>query len=221
MNIGERIKNRRIELGITVDELANKLGKNRATIYRYQSGDIKDMPTQVLEPLARALETTPAELMGWKDDADRFEETAKAFNKHRAEKEYGGTVAIPVLRRVAAGIPLTAIDEIIGYEPIPENMATKGTFFALKISGDSMSPGILDGDIVICRQQPTAESGQITVVLIDGCDGICKRFKQYEDGSFVFVSDNANYPPIFSSELKARNVSVQIRGVVVEQRRKF
>ncbi len=65
MNTGDRIKQKRIELGLTVDELAQKIGKSRATIYRYENGDIENMPTPILEPLAKALETTPADLMGW------------------------------------------------------------------------------------------------------------------------------------------------------------
>ena len=67
MTIGERIKRRRIQLGLSVDELADMLGKNRATVYRYEKDEIKDMPTTVLEPLAKALLTTPADLMGWED----------------------------------------------------------------------------------------------------------------------------------------------------------
>lgn len=69
MTIGQRIKNRRIALGLSVDEVARKLGKNRATVYRYEKDDIKDLPITVLEPLAKVLETTPADLMGW-DVAD-------------------------------------------------------------------------------------------------------------------------------------------------------
>lgn len=70
LTIGQRIKKRRQELNLSVDELANRLGKNRATVYRYEKDDIKDMPITVLEPLARVLETTPADLMGWKDESD-------------------------------------------------------------------------------------------------------------------------------------------------------
>ena len=65
MNTGDRIKQRRIELGLSVDDLAEKIGKSRATIYRYENGDIENMPTPILEPLAKALDTTPADLMGW------------------------------------------------------------------------------------------------------------------------------------------------------------
>lgn len=63
MSIGERIKQRRLELNLSVDELAQKLNKNRATIYRYENNDIENMPTSVLEPLAKVLQTTPAHLM--------------------------------------------------------------------------------------------------------------------------------------------------------------
>jgi len=70
MTIGERIKNRRLKLGLSVDELARKLGKNRATIYRYENNDIGNLPITVLEPLAIALETSPAYLMGWVPSTD-------------------------------------------------------------------------------------------------------------------------------------------------------
>ena len=68
MTIGERIKQRRIELGLSVDEVAEKLGKNRATVYRYESNEIENLPVGTLEPLAKILETTPAQLIGWDDD---------------------------------------------------------------------------------------------------------------------------------------------------------
>lgn len=68
MTIGQRIKARRIELGLSVDFVAAKLNKNRATIYRYESDEIENLPTTVLEPLSEILQTTPAYLMGWGDD---------------------------------------------------------------------------------------------------------------------------------------------------------
>ncbi len=68
MKMGEKIKQRRLELGFSVDEVAKRLGKNRATVYRYENGNIKDLPIDVLVPLAEILETTPAELVGWGSD---------------------------------------------------------------------------------------------------------------------------------------------------------
>ena len=64
MSVGKRIKERRNELYMSVDELATKLNKNRATIYRYEKGDIENLPIDILEPLAKALDTTPQYLMG-------------------------------------------------------------------------------------------------------------------------------------------------------------
>ena len=70
MKIGMRIKQRRQELGLSVDEVASKLGKNRATVYRYENNDIENLPTTVLEPLALILETTPAYLLGWESQEE-------------------------------------------------------------------------------------------------------------------------------------------------------
>jgi transcriptional regulator with XRE-family HTH domain len=64
-NIGARIKECRKREGLSAEELAKKLEKNKATIYRYENADIKDLPITILEPLAKALNTTPAYLLGW------------------------------------------------------------------------------------------------------------------------------------------------------------
>lgn len=67
MTIGERIKARRIELGMSVEELGKRLGKNRTTVYRYETGYIENLPIDILEPIAAVLNTTPAYLMGWEE----------------------------------------------------------------------------------------------------------------------------------------------------------
>lgn len=65
MTIGKRIKILRTQRGMSIDELASKLGKNRTTVYRYENGGIENLPLDILNPLAEALDTTPAYLMGW------------------------------------------------------------------------------------------------------------------------------------------------------------
>jgi transcriptional regulator with XRE-family HTH domain len=67
MVVGKRIKQRRKELGMSADELGKRLGKDRSTIYRYEKGDIENMPLDILEPIAQALRTTPQYLMGWEE----------------------------------------------------------------------------------------------------------------------------------------------------------
>lgn len=70
MTLGDRIKQKRTEAGLSVDELAYKLGKNRATVYRYENGEIENLPTTILEPIARVLNTTPAYLLGFEDNLE-------------------------------------------------------------------------------------------------------------------------------------------------------
>lgn len=70
MHIGQRIKERRKELKISANELAKRLGKDRSTIYRYEKGEIENLPLDILDPIARALNTTPAYLMGWEGRTD-------------------------------------------------------------------------------------------------------------------------------------------------------
>jgi len=69
MDVGQRIKDCRIKKGLSVDELAEKLKKNRATVYRYENGDIENLPITIIEPIAQALETSPAFLMGWTENS--------------------------------------------------------------------------------------------------------------------------------------------------------
>ncbi len=68
MTIGERIRDRRLSLRMSADELAEILGKNRATVYRYESNDIENLPASIIVPLANALCCSPAYLMGWSDN---------------------------------------------------------------------------------------------------------------------------------------------------------
>lgn len=70
MNTGARIKARRQELGLSVDELASKIGKNRATVYRYENGEVENVPWGAIEALSEALKTTPVDLIGWPNEMD-------------------------------------------------------------------------------------------------------------------------------------------------------
>lgn len=129
-------------------------------------------------------------------------------------------VIIKVLGRVAAGIPLEAIEEVIGTEEISESLAQTGNFFGLQIQGNSMEPRICNGDVVIVRQQDDAESGDIVIALINGDDATCKRLRKYRDG-IELISNNPTYQPMFFSNEEMATKPVQIIGKVVELRGKF
>lgn len=205
-NIGTRIKQARINAGFSVEELAKKIGKNRATIYRYESGEIADLPTTILEPLAKALGTTPAQLMGWEPEQPK-------------EKPKG--VKIPVLGSVAAGVPITAISDIEDYEEITEEMARQGEYFALKIKGDSMSPIIRNGNIVIVRKQAYIDTGDVAVVLVNGDEATVKEIKKTKEGITLIGWNPSIYTPKFYSKEEIEKLPVDIVGKVVESRAKF
>lgn len=129
-------------------------------------------------------------------------------------------VTIPVVGRVAAGIPIEAAEHIIDNEEISPKMAANGEFFGLKIKGNSMEPKISDGDVVIVRKQDDAESGDIVIALINGDEGVCKRLKKYND-SIALISTNPEYDPMIFSKEEVETKPVQIIGKVVELRAKF
>lgn len=129
-------------------------------------------------------------------------------------------VTINVLGRVAAGIPIEAIENIIDTEEITEDLAKTGDFFGLKIRGDSMEPKISDGDVVIVRKQEDAESGQIIIATVNGTDATCKRLRKYRDG-IELISNNPSYTPMFFTNEEIENKPVKIIGKVVELRAKF
>lgn len=160
MTIGERIKQRREELGLSVDEVAKKLGKHRATIYRYESNEIEKFPTAILEPIAAVLQTTPAYLMGWEDSLP-----ANVISVPRSRK-------IPLLGTIPCGSPMLADECFDGEVDLPEHVHAD---FALKCKGDSMiNARIFDGDIVYIRRQQTIENGRIAAVRI-GDEATLKR----------------------------------------------
>ena len=134
-------------------------------------------------------------------------------------KETAKGVVINVLGKVAAGIPIEAIENIIDTEEISQEMACKGEFFGLQIHGKSMEPRMLEGDIVIVMKQETAETGDIVIVTVNGTDATCKRLKKYRDG-IELIPFNPSFNPIFYTNEEIENKPVHIIGKVVELRAK-
>lgn len=96
MQIGARMKYRRKSLGLSAEQVAERLGVSAATIYRYEKGDIEKLPGNILEPLSMALETTPAYLMGWEDTGNQTSPSSWSARLLKAYKE------APVSRRESA-----------------------------------------------------------------------------------------------------------------------
>ena len=201
--IGVKIKLLRQNLGITQDELAKKAGVAKQTIYKSATGIITNIPSDKIEAMSSVLHCAPSYLMGWEHD-----------------KSHCRGVTINVLGRVAAGIPIEAIEDVIDTEEIPEEMAKDGEYFGLQIHGDSMMPRMREGDVVIVRKQDDAETDQIVIALINGNDAVCKRLLKYKDG-ISLVSNNPAYDPLVFTAEQIKDLPVRIIGKVVECRQKY
>ena len=127
---------------------------------------------------------------------------------------------IPVLGTVAAGIPISAVEEILDYEEVPQSWKNQGEFFGLRIKGDSMKPDINNGDTVIVRKQSTANNGDVVITLVNGDDVTCKKFEKLDNG-IILISNNSEYSPMYFSNEEVVTKPVVIIGRVVELRRKF
>ena len=204
MNMGDKIHQLRLEKGLTLEELGNKVGVGKSTVRKWENGIIANMKRDKIILISKALDTTPAYLMGWNEESN---ESSKAKK-------------INVLGRVAAGIPISAVEDIIDTEEISEDMASKGEYFGLLIKGDSMEPRIYDGDVVIVRQQDNAESGEIVIALVNGNDATCKRLLKYA-GGISLISLNSKYEPMMFTNQEVIEKPVKIIGKVVELRGKL
>ena len=127
---------------------------------------------------------------------------------------------IPVYGEIAAGIPIEAIENIIDYEEISNEMAATGEFIALRIKGDSMEPRIKEGDVVIIRRQVTIENGEIAAVMVNG-DSATLKYIIREDNGLWLISSNQAYPPVFYTRKECEQLPITILGRLVELRAKF
>ncbi|PWC07202.1 repressor LexA [Mycetocola zhujimingii] len=111
----------------------------------------------------------------------------------------GDAAMVPLVGRIAAGVPITADQQVEEVFPLPRQLVGKGELFMLKVSGESMiDAAICDGDWVVVRQQPTAENGDIVAAMLDG-EATVKVFRQ-RDGHTWLLPRNTNFEPILGDE---------------------
>lgn len=122
---------------------------------------------------------------------------------------------IPILGKVIAGVPVEAVEDIIGKIQINENLAKTGNFFALEVKGDSMQPRLQEGDIVVVKEQADVESGQIAIVCVNGDEYTIKKIKKSESG-ITLIPFNPAYEPIFYTNEEIEKLPVEIKGRVVQ-----
>ena len=202
--IGEKIKERRLELHMTQEDLAERMGyKGKSSINKIEKGT-QDIPLSKVEEFARALHTTPASLMGWDDTVTPV--------------DLSDYVSIPVYGRIPAGSPRQAQEYIEGQVQVPRSWTLHGQeIAALHVAGESMLPLIQDGDTIVYRVQPDVESGSIAVCRIDGYDATVKKVLKQEPHTIILQPLNPKFQPIiFTGD--ASEDPLEIVGRVIEVR---
>ena len=198
MELKDIIKPRRIELGLTLEEIGNYVGVSKATVLRWENGNISNLRRDKIAKLAEILKISPMSLVG--------------LNSDKTNDFIAPSGTVPVYGSIPAGVPALAqqyIDEyILTTVPNPEN------YFALKVKGTSMiNAGIPDGCKVLCLKQNTAENGQIVCCRVNGDEATLKRFKQQGD-TVILMPENPAYDPKLIPVSSFENGDAEILGVV-------
>lgn len=195
--IYDRIKARRLELGLTVEELAQQLGyKDKSSISKIENGKA-DIPQAKIELFARALRTTTAYLMGV--DGPALPPGCEPMPPMRQ---------VPLVGRIACGMPILAEQNIEGMISVPEGWRAD---FVLTCRGDSMAPLIMDGDLVAVRSQPEVENGEIAVVRID--DEATLKKVNFDGTTMVLQPLNPAYPLMTYTGAALADVHIEGKAV--------
>lgn len=207
MNMEEvrhRIDQRRKELNVTYQELADKLGVNKSTIQRYINGEIGKLPLTKFRELAYALDISPTYLMGLDDSP---------YWMPIPEEEERNAKTIPILGTIAAGSPIFAEENYDDYVAVDKNFRAD---FGLHVSGDSMiEASIFDGDIALIRRQNTLENGEIGAILI-GDEATLKYFRKSDERIRLSAANQAllDWPRDFTPE-QAQDITILGKLVAV------
>ena len=199
-----RLKELREQKGLSQDAFSKDIGVSQSTVGNWESGT-RQPKMDVLEKIARYFDVSTDYLLGRSDESVLPQSDPTWIN---------------VLGRVAAGIPIEAIEEVIDREQITEAMARSGSYIGLQIHGASMEPRMREGDVVIVRLQDDCDSGDTVIAMVNGDEATCKILQKTPEG-ISLLSTNPAYSPMFFSNREIEEKPVRILGKVVELRAKF
>lgn len=207
--IRERIKNLMDELNLSYGQLSELTDIPKSSLQRYVTGKTPKIPIDVIQAIENGLGLKSGTLLGWKDHNE----------SHQIGTPYNPIIhKIPILGRIAAGLPLYAEEHIEGYTYTEHNGGAE--YFALKVKGDSMTAAhINDGSMIIVRRQPEVENGQIAVVRVDKEDATVKRFRK--DGNIVQLIPQSYNPEHQIQIYDLKTTDIEIIGKVVECKVEF
>ena len=197
MTIGERIKQKRQELGLSQEEVADKLGyKSRTSVFKVEHG-ITDLPLSKVKEFAEVLKTTPAYLMGWEEDEKEKRKTPTS-NVAGIIK----TMRLPMYGSASAGNGYITLSEEIGYFDVPIEYCTNNDVYTTKVSGDSMTgldKAIPDGSVAVVDPRlcstPEALNGKVCIFTYND-ETYIKQLIIDKQGIIILKSFNPNYDDI-------------------------
>lgn len=188
----EILRQRKEQLGLTVEDLMREVGVSRATLFRWLAGTTTRIPASKLEKLAAVLQTSVDHLNG-KDVA---------------------SIMKPILGTVKAGYDLFAEENILGYEEVSEKESQQGDYY-LRVQGDSMTGSrIYDNDLLYIKSCDYVESGQIAIVVIAHQEVTVKKVI-WKQEMMILEATNPNYENRYYTREEVSELPVQIIGRVV------
>lgn len=171
---------------LTQEEVAGRVGVTKATVSKWEKGDIENMKRDKIAKLSEVFEISPLELLGMDIPKNAI--------------PVGDIVRIPVLGYITCGEPILADENVTEYREVFNNDLPKGNLFFLQAKGDSMEPKIPDGSYVMLRKQPDVESGEIAAVIVNGDnEATLKRVRKLDD-TILLEALNEKYAPYIINE---------------------
>lgn len=171
---------------LTQEEVAGRVGVTKATVSKWEKGDIENMKRDKIAKLSEVFEISPLELLGMDIPKNAI--------------PVGDIVRIPVLGYITCGEPILADENVTEYREVFNNNLPKGNLFFLQAKGDSMEPKIPDGSYVMLRKQPDVKSGEIAAVIVNGDnEATLKRVRKLDD-TILLEALNEKYAPYIINE---------------------
>lgn len=215
MKFGKILKELREEKGYTQRELADLLHISHVSVSQYETG-VRTPDIYVITNIAKFFNVSVDFMVGSR--TTKFEADSVSVNRPAPGKKI---ISVDVLGTVPAGIPFEAIEDVVGSEEIQISVAESSCdYFALRVKGDSMAPRIRSGDVVICKKQPSVESGEAAVVMVNGNDATLKRVKKSPEG-ITLIPDNPSFDVKYYSNEEIESLPIVVLGKVVELRGKI
>ena len=208
MELKDILRIKRTEHKLTLEEIGNAVGVSKATVKRWESGEIKNLRRDKIAKLAKILDVSPSLLIGDmpEENSNEIPESLKGAD-NIVPLPTGKRV--PIIGSIACGTPILAQENIDGWLSLnPDDSAD----FCLICKGDSVLPRCQNGDLVLIRKQPTVDNGEIAAVRI-GDEATLKKVYRPAPDQLMLIAENSDFPPIVLTKDEINTVSIEGKAI--------